>query len=126
MKLRTLFSSVFTGVMLAASPTILTAQSPFSPVISINNSAVTHFEVEQRALFLTVLGTIGDVEKRALIDLIDDRLKLQAGRALGLTLSQDEATQGMIEFAERASLTPEQLIAELAKEGIYPETFADF
>ncbi|MFT4715512.1 MAG: peptidyl-prolyl cis-trans isomerase SurA, partial [Paracoccaceae bacterium] len=42
------------------------------------------------------------------------------------TLSQDEATQGMIEFAERASLTPEQLIAELAKEGIYPETFADF
>jgi peptidyl-prolyl cis-trans isomerase SurA len=122
MKLRTLFFAV----LLLVAPGLLPAQSPFSPVISINNSAVTHFEVEQRAMFLRVLGTIGDVKKQALKDLIDDRLRLQAGRDLGLTLSEEEAKQGMVEFAARANLTPEQLIDELAKEGIYPETFSDF
>lgn len=122
MKLRTLVSAA----MLLVLPILVAAQSLYSPVIRINGSAVTHFEVEQRALMLQVLGTIGDVKKQALEDLIDDRLRIQAGLALGIRASAEEVSQGMSEFAQRANLTSEQFVQILAQEGIYAETFADF
>jgi len=126
MKFQTYISAFALSLMLVLMPALASSQSLYSPVISINNSAVTHFEVQQRTKMLRVLGTIGDVEKQALKDLIDDRLKLQAAKSLGVSINAEEAKQGMVEFASRANLTPEKFIEELAKAGIYAETFADF
>ncbi len=122
MKLRTLLSVIF----LACLPALAMGQSPYAPVIKINGSAVTGFEIQQRALMLQLLGSIGDLEKQALDDLIDDRLRLQAARSLGLNATQEEVTAGMNEFAQRANLTAEQLLGILAAAGIYTETFSDF
>jgi peptidyl-prolyl cis-trans isomerase SurA len=126
MKLKSILSAVILAVMPATLPGIAPAQNLFAPVIEINNLAVTGFEVEQRAAMLRLLGTIGDVDKQALKDLIDDRLKVQAGLSMGLGVSADETKAGMAEFAQRANLPVEKFIEELAKQGIYEETFIDF
>ncbi|NOX74383.1 MAG: peptidylprolyl isomerase, partial [Alphaproteobacteria bacterium] len=126
MKLKSILSALILAALPANVPASATAQNLYAPVIEINNSAVTRFEVEQRAAMLRLIGTIGDVEKQALKDLIDDRLKLQAGRAMGLGVTAEETTAGMAEFAQRANLTSEQFVEELGKAGVYAETFVDF
>ncbi len=126
MKLKSILSAVIFAALPANIPTLAAAQNLFAPVIEINNYAVTKFEVQQRATLLRLLGTIGDTDKQALKDLIDDRLKLQAGRSMGLSVTAEETKSGMAEFAQRANLTSEQFVTELGNAGIYVETFTDF
>lgn len=121
----TLKSFLF-SILLVVLPGLATAQSPFSAAITINGIGITHYEIEQRARMLEALGMIGDPREQALNDLIDDRLRLQAGRAMGLLATEEELNQGFAEYAERAGLTPEQFLENLAAEGIEKETFADF
>jgi len=122
MKLTTLFCTLF----LLASPGIGLAQSPYSAAVTVNGRGVTYFDIDQRAKMLEAIGTLGDTQKQAATDLLDDRLKEYAGQILGLSVSADELKKGEIDFAKRANLTPEQFVAELAKAGVYPETFTQF
>ncbi|PPB81619.1 periplasmic chaperone for outer membrane proteins SurA [Albidovulum inexpectatum] len=104
-----------------------TAQAgPFSPAITVNDSVITEYELDQRVRFLTLLGAPGDVRELAERDLINDRLRLQAARDLGITLSEQQIRAGMEEFASRVNLTPEQFIQAIGQGGVAPETFRDF
>jgi len=116
----------FLAATLVLAPIPAFSQSPYSAAVKVNGSAVTYFEIEQRAHFLLVLGTLGDLEAQARDDLIDDRLRQQVAVSMGIGLSEDEKIAGQAEFANRANLTTEQFIEGLARENIFPETFADF
>jgi peptidyl-prolyl cis-trans isomerase SurA len=102
------------------------AQDLFTPRLYVNDRAITQFEVDQRILFLRVLRAPGNPEEEALKALIEDRLRMTEAERLGLEVTEEEMRAGMTEFASRASLTPEQLVEELAKVGISVETFRDF
>jgi peptidyl-prolyl cis-trans isomerase SurA len=102
------------------------AQDLFSPRMYVNDRVITNYEVQQRAEFLKVLRAPGNPEDEALKALIEDRLRQTESERLGLTLTDQEVLQGMEEFASRANLNAEGLIAELAKVGISAETFRDF
>jgi peptidyl-prolyl cis-trans isomerase SurA len=102
------------------------AQDLFAPRLYVNDRAITEFEVLQRALFLQVLRAPGNPEEEALKALIEDRLRQTEADRLGLTITEDELRAGLEEFASRANLTAEALVAELAKVGIAAETFRDF
>ena len=104
----------------------LAAQSPYSAAVTINGEGVTHFEIEQRALLLEALGTLGDVRRQARNDLIDDRLKIQAGRAFGLSVNEEELKAGIEEFTQRVNMKPEEFTSYLIQAGVEPETFTDF
>lgn len=108
------------------SPGAALAQNLFAPRVYVNDQVITEYEVIQRALFMKLLNAPGDLQKEALKELIDDRLRLQEARRLGVRASDEEVLQGMTEFASRANLTAEQLIAELQKVGIAAETYRDF
>lgn len=114
------------ALVLALAPIPTWAQNPYSAAVKVNGNAVTYFEIQQRAHFLQVLGTIGNLEKQARDDLIDDRLRQQVAKSMGLSLSEEEKTAGQAEFAKRANMTTEEILAGLAQENIYPETFTDF
>lgn len=101
-------------------------QSPFSPVITVNDSAITGFELEQRARFLTMLRFPGDAQAEAEKGLIEDRLRLAAAKAAGIKLGDDQIRAGMEEFAARANLSADQFIAAIGQGGVSPETFRDF
>ena len=102
------------------------AQDLFAPRLYVNDQVITEYEVIQRALFLQLLRAPGDPMEEALKALTEDRLRMSEAKRLGLKDAEDEVMQGMEEFASRANLTAEQLVGELQKVGIAPETFRDF
>jgi peptidyl-prolyl cis-trans isomerase SurA len=71
------------------------AQSPFSAAVWVNDQAVTHHDIDQRARFLTVIGA-GGVEPRARARerLIEERLQLQQARRFGLRITPEQMRAG--------------------------------
>ena len=100
--------------------------SPFAPVLRINDSVITRYELDQRVRFLTLLRAPGDPEKEALKALTQDRLAGAEAKRVGLRLTAQQVTDGMTEFAGRANLTAEQFIEALGQGGVSPESFRDF
>jgi peptidyl-prolyl cis-trans isomerase SurA len=112
--------------LVLGTPVSAPAQDLFAPRLIVNDRVITGYEVEQRVLFLQVLRAPGNLQEEALKALVEDRLRQTEAERLGLTLTEEEIQQGMEEFAARANLTAEGLIAELSQVGIAGETFRDF
>lgn len=122
----TLAAALACAAPLALGTAPALAQSQFSPVIRVNDMGITGYELQQRARFLTLLRAPGVPEKLAREQLIDDRLKMQAARALGVSISGEEIIAGMTEFASRANLSAEDFIKALKQGGVEQQTFEDF
>lgn len=117
--------AVLAGVVqFSASPG--QAQNLFETLITVNDSAITRYEIDQRARMLTMFRAPGDPNKLAREQLIEDRLKLDAARANGLILEEEEITQGMEEFAGRANMTTAQFIDTLKQAGVAEGSFREF
>lgn len=114
------------GVTLALGPVVAEAQNLFAPVVRVNDSVVTAYELDQRARMLTVLRAPGNPQELAREQLIDDRLRIQAAEAAGIVPSPEEVLDGMTEFAGRANLSREEFIAALEGSGVAEQTFRDF
>lgn len=102
------------------------SRDAFRTVITVNDGVITQFELDQRILMLETLGTVGDLNKAARNALIDERLFEQAARALGISATQAQISDGVVEFAARGQLTPEELVSILADRGVEEITFRDF
>ncbi len=102
------------------------AQGLFAPAITVNDSVITGYEIQQRALMLQLLRAPGDPQKTAREQLIDDRLRLQAAADAGLVPVHEDVLDGMTEFAARANLDREKFIQELGRAGVAEQTFRDF
>lgn len=111
---------------LASLPAVAQGTGPFSPVVKVNDSIVTGYEMDQRIKFLTLLGFPGDKAAEAERGLIEDRLRMQAAKALSVQVSDDDIQAGMAEFAGRANLDTTRFLAVLAQGGVDPESFRDF
>lgn len=111
---------------LAALPGASQAQNPFSAAVTVNNRAVTYWEIQQRQRFLQLLNAPPEAIRNARETLIDERLQLDAAERLGLTPAIEEIEGGMQEFAARANLTAPAFIAQLEQLGVAGETFRDF
>lgn len=118
------------GVAMAASTVLgpvapANAQNPFEPIVYVNDRAVTRFELEQRMRFIDVIGTAATAEtvEQALID---DRLRLQAARQMGIDVTEEALQAGLDEFAGRAGMSAAQFIVELEGAGIEDQVFRDF
>ena len=127
-------SQVLMGVTMTVSlwiaaamvPATGQAQSLFGTAVTVNDMAITNYELQQRELFLRLLRTPGDPVKEARKGLIDDRLRISATRLAGITPSPEEVAEGLSEFAARANLTTEQFVQAIEQGGVARETFRDF
>ncbi len=113
------------GLIWGPAPRAL-AQNLFEPVIRVNDKAITRFEIEQRARMLTLFGTPGDPVRMAREQLIEDRLKLGAAEAAGLSVDEDAVDAAMEEFARRGNLSAAEMIALLGKAGVEESSFREF
>lgn len=102
------------------------AQGPFSPVVYVNNAAVTQYELDQRIRFLQVLRAPNADRDSALKALVDDRLKMQAARQIGIAVSDQGLEEGLSEFAGRANMDVAQFTQALASEGVERQAYRDF
>ncbi|MEJ6402199.1 peptidylprolyl isomerase [Yoonia sp. 2307UL14-13] len=115
------------AMMLAfATATIGSAQGQFSPAITVNDSVITRFELDQRKRLLEVFRTPGDLDEQAREGLIEDRLRQQELTRAGVTLSDEALQNAMEEFAGRANLNLEQFTRVLQQNGIDQATLRDF
>jgi peptidyl-prolyl cis-trans isomerase SurA len=114
---------VLAGMLAAAVPAI--AQTPFRPVAVVNDSAITGFDLSQRTLILGALGYPTDnraqLQTEALDQLVEDKLKLQAGEQIGVTPTPELIAAGIDEYAVRADSTPEAFRASMRARGVTDE-----
>lgn len=116
---------IATGVVVAGGAPAV-AQNPFAPVVYVNDSAVTGYEVDQRMRFLQAIGAPDASASAAEQALIDDRLRIQAAREIGVEVSPQGLQEGLEEFASRAGLSAAEFIAQLERVGIEEGVFRDF
>lgn len=102
------------------------AQNPYSPALTVNDSAVTHYDIAQRARLLEALGAPGDLRETAIQQLTEDRLKVQAARAQGIELPEGAIQAGIEEFATTRGLSVDDVTAALAAREIDQATMNDF
>ncbi|QQA41390.1 peptidylprolyl isomerase [Pelagovum pacificum] len=102
------------------------AQSPYSAAITVNDDAISFYEIDQRVRLLELFNTPGDLPELAREQLIDDRLKLQELRRVGLSLSDEALQAALNDFAGRADLPYDQFIGQINGAGVAEETLRDF
>jgi len=120
----TLAAIGLTGLPGGVSP--VQAQNLFAPAIHVNDQAITGYELQQRARMLTLFRAPGDPRRLAREQLIEERIKLDAARAVGLVVEDDMVRTGMEEFAGRANMTADQLISSLEEAGVSQQSFREF
>ena len=126
-RLKTLIPGLLLAVaMLVAPPPAAAQGNLFAPAVYVNDRVVTAYEVQQYGLFFSLLGQVGDPVEFATERLIEDRLRQDAARLAGITVSAEEIEAGMAEFASRANLTTEEFLAAIGQRGVAPETFRSF
>jgi peptidyl-prolyl cis-trans isomerase SurA len=116
------------AVVTAAVPgTPARAQGLFQAALYVNDDAITNYEITQKMRFLAFIGQPGEnPRERAIERLIEDRLQVQEVQRLGGRLTPDQVQAGIAEFAARANLTPDELFARAAGEGVDRDTIVQF
>jgi len=102
------------------------AQGQFSPAITVNDTAITPYEIEQRALLLKLFGTNGDLQKAARDSLIEDSLKDEALTRANLILDAENLGRALDEFATRTNMPYDAFVGVLSQNGIAEETLRDY
>ena len=129
-------ASVFTrfglafGVVLAlgcASLPMAKAQNPFSPARTVNDRVISHYDIEQRIRFLEALNAgAADMRMEALDRLTDEAVQRDYASRRNVRVTREEVQEGMAEFASRAELSADELVAALNETGVDRETFVNF
>ncbi len=114
------------AALMALIPLAAPAQGLFSPVITVNEDAITGFEIDQRRRMLEVFRTPGDLDALAREQLVEDRLKLAELARVGLQITDESLRAAMTDFAERANLGLDEFIVLLGQNGVEEETLRDF
>ncbi len=114
------------ALLTLSAPTPTLAQNLFATAIKVNDRSITNFEIEERIRFLRLLRAPGEHKSLAREQLIDDRLKLGAAAAVGITPTIEEVQTGMEEFAGRANLTREEFVKAIEAGGVSEQAFRDF
>ena len=102
------------------------AQGLFSPVITVDDKAITGYEIDQRVKLLEVFRTPGDIATLAREQLVDDRLKQTELERVGAVISEEALQNELEQFAGRANLELSQFLVVLQQNGIAPETLSEF
>lgn len=110
----------------ALSSTPGAAQNLFEPVIKVNDQSITRYELQQRARLMQLFRAPGNPEEVARSQLIEDRLKMDAARANGIVLADEDLNLGIEEFASRANMNGEQMLRALDGAGVSASTLRDF
>ncbi len=114
------------ALALAGASATATAQNLFAPVAKIDDMVVTRYEFQQRRLMLQALRAPGNLDRIAMDRLINERLQMAEARRAGITLSEEEITAGIEDFAARVEMSGEEFIASMAEQGVAEQSIRDF
>ena len=124
--LKILLTSLIIWCFVDFSETKAQNKSLFAPVIHVNNSVITKFELDQRTKFVAALKFTGNHSELAQTQLIEERLKQSEAQKLNISASDVEIEDALTRFASRANLTVKEFNKELKRIEIYPDTFRSY
>lgn len=101
-------------------------ENPYSAALTVNDSAVTFYDIDQRTRLLGALGASGDLRALAITQLTEDRVKLQAAAELGIILPEGAIEAGFEEFAATRGIATTDVLQVLEARGIDRQTMDDF
>lgn len=106
------------GAGVVAAP--VAAQTAFAPAAIVNEDVITYYDVVQRARILELGGaTPGPALNRAALEqLIDDRLRMQVGERLKIEATEEEILAGFNELGARQGKDGAGMIADLQAQGV--------
>jgi len=126
--LKTLLGAIALAGMLlhaGAAP----AQSAFRPVAVVNDSAITGFDLDQRAKLMSLLGyptSNPEALRSAALDrLVEDRLKTGEAKRLGIEITPEMVSGGIEELAKNAKVTPEEFRKVILGRGVSEQALND-
>lgn len=104
------------------------AQTAFAPAVIVNDDIITYYDVEQRAKLLQLNGAQPgpQLNSAAVEQLIDDRLRAQAGKRAGLSASPEELTAAIGEFAQRLGVDGANFLSRIQNAGVDREALDSF
>lgn len=103
---------------IAAAAVLWHSPAAAQVVVMVNGQPVTAIDIEQR-IKLEKMGAPREVSRdQALKLLIDDKLKITAGKRFGLEVSDAEVDQSFAEIARRSGQTPDQFAQVLGRGGV--------
>ena len=98
-------------------------------LVSVNKDMITSYDLKQRMLLLIVTSGVqvtqenyAAFQQQALTSLIDERLEQQEMDHWKVKVTDDDINEELTRMAQQSNLTSQQLLAELKKTGIEPET----
>ncbi len=124
------FAASFVAMATVGQINAAQAQTLFRPVAIVNDSAITGFDLAQRAQILVALGlTTADADSlraTALDQLVTDRLKLEAGRVIGLSPTPDMIQAGIEALAQNQDISANEFRAILNAQGVSNLAIEDY
>lgn len=103
------------------------AQNPYSAAYAVNDSIITHYDIDQRMKLLRVFGfRSGDLRAAAIDQLIEDRLKLSAARVSGAAINDEALARGIESAAANSGQTADRLWAVARGRGVSREAFEEY
>ena len=115
------------ATILLASGGAAAAQNAFAPIVVIDDRVVTNYELDQRMRLLVVNGAPRDapnLQRIALDQLIEDRIKRAEAERVGVELSEDERAEAIAAYAAQRDFSPAQLDSALARAGVDRDALA--
>jgi peptidyl-prolyl cis-trans isomerase SurA len=113
--------TAFWTIMLAPSPAV--AQTKV--VALVNDEPLTNFQVRARAKFMTVTARrpAGEALRREALDqLIEEQIKLQEARRLGISVESGQIDSAYGRMAKRLDMNGSQLTKAFRQAGVDPDT----
>ena len=113
---------------IAVSATLVTChpvQAQTKVVALVNDEPITSYDVQARAKFMSVVSRKplnGALRASALDELIEELLKFQEARRLGLQADKGTVDRAYGSIAQRLKMTPDRLTQAFRSAGVNPET----
>jgi peptidyl-prolyl cis-trans isomerase SurA len=99
-----------------------------SIVVLVNDDPISDYDVEQRERFLAITTQeqpSPELKKKATDQLIDERLQVQQGRKLSVSVDEDDVTKIVEDMAKKNNLDLDGLGTALGKAGVNIKTLKD-
>mgnify|MGYP004006905537 FL=1 len=102
------------------------AENKFAPVIIVNETIISKFELSQRIMLLNILQLNGDIQKKARDELINGKLINEFARNNNISISEEKVQEGIRELAQQFNLSIESFLFEVSKIELATETIRTF
>jgi len=125
--LRRALLTLMTLTLFALTAAAPQAQTAFAPVALVNDTVITHYDLEQRMRLLVVNGAPQGPQLRsiALEQLVVDRVRLDAAKRAGVTPARSAIDAAVEDYAKRRNTTVAGLEQQLARAGVARKTLED-